>query len=108
MEHNSDTSQFVKTYGKPRLTQGVSSLWRDNLADDFDKCLGIEDVQHTTFISPEPVGSITMYNPVKHKKKVENQMKTTNGWSTKLHSTLDGYKTNSTVEIRYKYMNSKI
>lgn len=101
MAHSSDTSQFVKTYGKPRLTQRLSSsLWHDNLADDFDKCLGIEDVQHTTFISPESTGSITMYNPVNRKKKIENQMKTINGRSTKLHSTLDSYKSNSTVKLR--------
>lgn len=99
MSSNSNTSQFVKTYGKPRRIQGLGheSLWHNDLTDNFDKCLGIEDVQQTTFISPEPVRSVSLYKPAKN-KKVENKMKTVNGWSVQLHSTLSGRKVNSTME----------
>lgn len=94
MAHNSNTSQFVKTYGKPRHTQRLvqDSLWHENVTDDFDKCLGIEDVQKTTFISPEPAGSITMYNYTKHKTKTKNEMNTIGRWSMYLQSTLNGHK----------------
>lgn len=93
MSHSSNTSQFVKTYGKPRRTQrlGQDSLWHDNLTDDFDKFLGIEDVQQTTFISPEPVGPVKMYNHTKNKKT----MNTFGGWSQNLQSTLTGHKSMS-------------
>ncbi|XP_050419589.1 uncharacterized protein LOC126832737 [Adelges cooleyi] len=91
MASNSNTSQFgfVKTYGKPRRTQLLSqtALWHDDLADDFDKCLGIQDAQQTTFISPEPMGSVTMYKPKKHQKENRDKMKTINGWSMRLQST---------------------
>jgi len=94
-------TKHVKTYGKPRRTQGLGheSLWHDDLVDRFDKCLGIEDVQQTTFISPEPVGSVSVYKPTKD-MKVENKMKTVSGWSMQLHSTLSGHKDNSTIEKR--------
>lgn len=96
MDQESNTSKFVKTYGKPRRTQllGQNSIWNDELNDDFDKFLGIEDVPQTTFISPEPSGSVTMYKP-KHKKKDENQKHSDfGGWSMHLHSTLDGHRNN--------------
>lgn len=102
MAQGSNTSKFVKTYGKPRRTQllGRNSLWNDDLNDEFDKCLGIEDVPQTTFISPEPSGSVTMYKPDKHKKKYENQKHSVGGWSMQLHSTLDGHRNNLSTKKR--------
>jgi len=102
MAQGSNISKFVKTYGKPRRTQllGQNSLWNDDLNDDFDKCLGIEDVPQTTFISPEPSGSVTMYKPHKHKKKYEDQKHSIGGWSMHLHSTLDGHKNNLSTKKR--------
>eukprot|EP00102_Acyrthosiphon_pisum_P021946 XP_016659156.1 PREDICTED: uncharacterized protein LOC100159679 isoform X2 [Acyrthosiphon pisum] len=107
MAQGSNTSKFVKTYGKPRRTQllGQNSLWNDDLNDDFDKCLGIEDVPQTTFISPEPSGSVTMYKPDKHKKKYEDQKYSTGGWSMQLHSTLDGHRNNLSTKKRYTEYN---
>lgn len=96
MAEDSNTSTFVKTYGKPRFTQimGRSSLWNNDFNDEFDKCFGIEDVPHTTFISPESVGSVSMYKPSKHKNNDENQMNSIGGWSSQLHSTFDGHRNN--------------
>lgn len=98
MDQESNTSKFVKTYGKPRRTQliGQNSLWND----DFDKCLGFEDIPQTTFISPEPSGSVTMYKPDKHKKKYEDQKHSIGGWSMHLHSTLDGHRNNLSTKKR--------
>ncbi|XP_026806781.1 uncharacterized protein LOC113549599 isoform X1 [Rhopalosiphum maidis] len=103
MAQELNTSKFVKTYGKPRRTQliGHNSLWNDDLNDDFDKCLGIEDVPQTTFISPEPVGSVSMYMSAKHKKKDENQKNSISGWSMQLHCTLDSHKNNFGKKKRY-------
>lgn len=99
---NSNTSHIVKTYGKPRRTQllGNDSVWHNNLTDDFDKCFGIEDVQQTTFISPEPTSSVTMYKSVKHKKKNENTMNSINKWSMQSHSSLKSHKNYSTKRKR--------
>jgi len=99
MSYNSNTSQFVKTYGKPRRIQGLGhdSLWHDDLADSFDKCLGIDDVQQTTFISPESVSSVTMYKSAKH-KNVKNKTKNISGWS--MHSTLGDHKANLSTKKR--------
>ncbi|XP_060877718.1 uncharacterized protein LOC132950329 isoform X2 [Metopolophium dirhodum] len=107
MAQGSNTSKFVKTYGKPRRTQllGQNSLWNDDLNDDFDKCLGIEDVPQTTFISPEPSCSVTMYKPDKHKKKKEDQKHSIGGWSMQLHSTLDGHRNNLSTKKRYTEYN---
>ncbi|XP_015372211.1 PREDICTED: uncharacterized protein LOC107167591 [Diuraphis noxia] len=107
MDQTSNTSRLVKTYGKPRRTQliGQNSLWNDDLNDDFDKCLGIEDVPQTTFVSPEPSGSVTMYKP-KKKKKNENQKHSDfGGWSMHLHSTLDGHRNNLSSKKRYTEYN---
>ncbi|KAL4113584.1 hypothetical protein QTP88_017190 [Uroleucon formosanum] len=103
MDQESNTSKFVKTYGKPRRTQliGQNSLWND----DFDKCLGFEDIPQTTFISPEPSGSVTMYKPDKHKKKYEDQKHSIGGWSMHLHSTLDGHRNNLSTKKRYTEYN---
>lgn len=97
MAYNLNTSQFVKTYGKPRRTQGAGhdSLWYDSLADDFDKCMGIEDSKITTFISPEAIGSISKHQSPKH-KKTKNKTKTIGGWSLHLHSILTDNNSNST------------
>lgn len=105
MAFSSDTSQFVKTYGKPRRTQklGTVTIWHDDLTDDFDKCLGIEDLQQTTFMSPEKNSSFTMYKPVTNKKNVENKTKTIEGWSMRLQSTLSGPKDNLNTHKRYIY-----
>lgn len=102
MAYNSNTSQIVRTYGKPRRTQllGQDSLWHNDLTDDFDKCFGIEDVQQTTFISPEPTGSVTMFKPVKHKKKNENNTNSMSKWSMQLHSSLNRHNNYSTVKKR--------
>ncbi|XP_025193755.1 protein PF14_0175 [Melanaphis sacchari] len=107
MAQGLNTSKFVKTYGKPRRTQllGQTSLWNDDLNDDFDKCLGIEDVPQTTFISPEPNGSVSMYIPAKHKKKDENQKNYISGWSMQLHCTLDSHKKNVGIKKRYTEYN---
>lgn len=107
MAEGSNTSKFVKTYGKPRRTQllGQNSLWNDDLNDDFDKCLGIEDVPQSTFISPEPSGSVTMFKPSKHKKKDESQKHSIGGWSMQLHSTLDGHRNNLSSKKRYTEYN---
>jgi len=101
MSNSSNTSQFVKTYGKPRRTQGLGhdSLWHDDLVDSFDKCFGIDDVPQTTFISPESVGSVTMYKSAKY-KTVDNKMKTISGWSMRLHSTLSDHKAKLTTKKR--------
>lgn len=99
MAYNSDTTQFVKTYGKPRRTQrlGQDSLWVNDLVDEFDKCLGIEDDQKITFISPEPVGSHTLFT---HKKEFpkKNKMKTVNKCPKRFHSTLMNSKSCSTAK----------
>lgn len=102
MSLNSNNSLFVKTYGKPRHTQrlGNDSLWHNNMIDDFDRCLGIEDVKQTTFISPESVSSVSRHKSVKDKKNIDNLTKTTNSWSMRLHSTLNGNKVNSTIRKR--------
>lgn len=102
MSLNSNNSLFVKTYGKPRRTQGLGqdSLWHNDLVDDFDKCLGIEDVQQTTFLSPESVSPVSIYKFGKHKKIIENKTKITNRWSIQLQSTLNGNKANSIVKKR--------
>lgn len=94
MAYNSNNSQFVKTYGKPRHTQRLvqDSLWYENITDDFDKCLGIEDVQKPTFISPEPVGSSKVYDYTKHKTNTKNKMNNISSWSMHLQSTLSGHK----------------
>lgn len=96
MTFNSDTSQIVKTYGKPRRTQklGQVSFWHDDLTDDFDKCLGIEGVKPTTFISPERIDSVTPPKTEKLKKKIDCKTKTNDGWSVRLQSTLNGSKDN--------------
>jgi len=98
MDQGLNSSKFVKTYGKPRRTQliGQNSLWND----DFDKCLGIEDIPQTTFISPESVGTVSMYMPSEHKKKDEKKKNSISGWSMKLHCTLDGHKNNSGTKKR--------
>jgi len=102
MAEDSNTSKFVKTYGKPRRTQliGQNSLWIDDLNDDFDKFMRIEDTPQTTFISPEPVGSVTMYNPAKHKKKHQIIKSFTGSWSKQLHYTLDGHRNNFSMKKR--------
>lgn len=104
MASGSNTSQFVRTYGKPRRTQGLGhdSLWHDDLADDFDKCFAIENVQQTTFISPEPAcsKSISMHKFTNSPKKLENKSNTISGWSMQLHSTLNSHRANSTVKKR--------
>lgn len=94
MEYNSNTSQIVKTYGKPRRTQllGQNSVWHNDLTDDFDKCFGVEDVQQTTFISPEPTASVSMFKHQKHKKKNENRMSSISKWSMKSHSSSNSNK----------------
>lgn len=101
MAHNFNSTQFVKTYGKPRRTLGVGhdSLWHDDLVDDFDKCMGIDDVKPTTFISPESTSSITNYPSTIH-KKTEKKIQPFSGWSMHLHSTLADHKTNSTTNKR--------
>lgn len=92
MEKNLNTSQLVKTYGKPRHTQALSrnSLWNDNLADKFDKCMGIEDDHQTTFMSPESTSSVSM----KKNNHTEYGIATNtiSGWSKHLQSTLTGHK----------------
>lgn len=73
MAYNSNTSRFsiLKTYGKSRHSHVYGQ------DDDFDKCMGIEDVQlTTTFISPEPTDSNKVYRRAKHVKNTENKMKT--------------------------------
>lgn len=102
MSLNSNNSLFVKTYGKPRHTQRLEhdSLWHNDMIDDFDRCLGIDDVKQTTFISPESVSSVSIYKFGKDKKKIENKTKTTNSWSMQLHSTLNGNKVNQSVRKR--------
>lgn len=103
MTNNPNTSQFVKTYGKPRLTQKLTqdSLWHDNFADDFDKVLGIEDVHQTTFISPESASFRTVYKPdnKKFKKKI-NKMNTIDGYSMNFQSSLTGSKTSTAFKKR--------
>ncbi|XP_050056674.1 uncharacterized protein LOC114130137 isoform X2 [Aphis gossypii] len=99
MDQGLNNSKFVKTYGKPRRTQliGQNSLWND----DFDKCLGIEDIPQTTFISPESVSTVSIYMPSEHKKKNEKKKNSISGWSMKLHCTLDSHKNNSGTKKRY-------
>ncbi|XP_050541607.1 putative uncharacterized protein DDB_G0282133 [Daktulosphaira vitifoliae] len=105
----SNTSQigFVKTYGKPRRTQLLSetAIWNDDLVDDFDKCLGVEHDQQTIFLSPEPSGFESFYKPKKQNDKID-KMKTIDGWSSRLQSTLNSKKGLSTVKKRNQYSNS--
>lgn len=104
MASNFDTSQFVRTYGKPRRTQkvGQDSLWHEDLTDDFDKCFAIDDLQKTLFTSPEPASSdsITIHKLTNPAKQFNNKMNNINGWSMQLHSTLINHKANSTVKRR--------
>lgn len=93
MSNNSDKSQIVKTYGKPRHTQqlGNNSVWRDNLVDDFDRCFGNEDAPSTTFISPDDASKC---------KKNVNKIKTIGGWSLQQHNTFNDHKTSSSTKKR--------
>lgn len=92
MAFNFDASQIVKTYGKPRRTQklGQVSFWHDDLTDDFDKVLGTESVQQTTFFSPEHIDPVTPFKA----EKLKNKSKPNDGWSVRLQSTLNGSKDN--------------
>lgn len=72
MAYSSNTTQFatLKTYGKSR----VSQVYGQN--DDFDKFMGIEDLQLTTFISPEQTDTTKMIKRVNCRRNNKNKIKT--------------------------------